>query len=71
MDYHGLSWATMGDHGLSGILIGRVRIVDYSGLYGFSWIMNCRVLSRIVMDYPGLPWIIADADGLSCIIVDY
>ena len=65
MDYRGLS---KDDHGLSGIIVGRLCILDYRRL---SWTITDHELPRIIADYNGLSWIIADDHGLSWIIVNY
>ena len=75
MDYHGWSWISVDDHGLSRIIMGRSRITDYRWLtwiivdYGLSWIiLDYRAWFwniMTIMGYHGLSWVIMDYYGLS------
>ena len=67
MDYRGLS---KDDHGLSGIMVGRLHILDYRRL--LLWTIIDYELPGIIADYHSYNiGIITDDHGLSRIIMDY
>ena len=48
MDYHGILWSSVDDHGLSKIIMGLLRILDY---YGLWTIVHYPGLSCIIVNY--------------------